>query len=49
MPSVLSENGFFTNFQDAKMMFDPSFQNAIARCHARAVIDYAESMGVIMF
>lgn len=49
MPSVLSENGFFTNFQDAKMMFDPLFQNAIARCHARAVIDYAESMGVVMF
>ena len=49
MPSVLSENGFFTNFQDAKMMFDPLFQNTIARCHARAVIDYAESMGVVMF
>ena len=49
MPSILSENGFFTNFHDAKMMFDPSFQNAIARCHARAVIDYAESIGVVMF
>jgi N-acetylmuramoyl-L-alanine amidase len=49
MPSVLSENGFFTNFQDAKMMFDPSFQNTIAKCHARAIIDYAESMGVVMF
>jgi N-acetylmuramoyl-L-alanine amidase len=49
MPSVLSENGFFTNFQDAKMMFDPLFQNTIAKCHARAVIDYAESMGVVMF
>jgi N-acetylmuramoyl-L-alanine amidase len=49
MPSVLSENGFFTNFQDAKMMFDPSFQNTIAKCHAKAVIDYAESIGVVMF
>ena len=49
MPSVLSENGFFTNFQDAKMMFDPSFQNTLAKCHAKAVIDYAESIGVVMF
>ena len=49
MPSVLSENGFFTNFQDAKMMFDPLFQNTIAKCHAKSVIDYAESMGVVMF
>ena len=49
MPSVLSENGFFTNFQDAKMMFDPTFQNTLAKCHAKAVIDYAESIGVIMF
>ena len=49
MHSVLSENGFFTNFQDAKMMFDPLFQNTIAKCHAKAVIDYAESIGVVMF
>jgi N-acetylmuramoyl-L-alanine amidase len=49
MPSVLSENGFFTNFQDAKMMFDPLFQNTLAKCHAKAVIDYAESMGVVIF
>tara|TARA_R110000868_G_scaffold11839_1_gene57657 strand:+ start:1461 stop:2126 length:666 start_codon:yes stop_codon:yes gene_type:complete len=49
MPSVLSENGFFTNFQDAKMMFDPLFQNTLAKCHAKAVIDYAESIGVVMF
>ena len=49
MPSVLSENGFFTNFQDAKMMFDPTFQNTLAKCHAKAVIDYAESIGVVMF
>jgi N-acetylmuramoyl-L-alanine amidase len=49
MPSVLSENGFFTNFQDAKMMFDPLFQNTIAKCHAKAVIDYAVSIGVVMF
>lgn len=49
MPSVLSENGFFTNFNDAKIMFDPNFQNTLALCHARAVADYLISQGVILF
>lgn len=46
MPAVLSENGFFTNFQDARMMFDTKFQNTLALCHARAVVDYAKTQGV---
>ena len=47
MPAVLSENGFFTNYHDALMMFDPVFQNTLALSHARAVVDYAKTQGVI--
>jgi N-acetylmuramoyl-L-alanine amidase len=47
MPAVLSENGFFTNYHDARMMFDPTFQNTLALSHARAVVDYAKTQGVI--
>jgi N-acetylmuramoyl-L-alanine amidase len=47
MPAVLSENGFFTNYKDAVMMFDPAFQNTLALCHARAVVDYAKTQGVM--
>lgn len=45
MPSVLSENGFFTNFHDARMMFDPEFQKTLALCHCRAVVDYVKTLG----
>jgi N-acetylmuramoyl-L-alanine amidase len=47
MPAVLSENGFFTNYHDAKLMFDSDFQNNIALCHARAVGDYIEKIGLL--
>jgi N-acetylmuramoyl-L-alanine amidase len=47
MPAVLSENGFFTNYKDAVMMFDPAFQDTLALCHARAVVDYAKTQGVM--
>jgi N-acetylmuramoyl-L-alanine amidase len=47
MPAVLSENGFFTNYKDALMMFDPAFQDTLALCHARAVVDYAKTQGVM--
>jgi len=46
MPAVLSENGFFTNYKDALMMFDPAFQDTLALCHARAVVDYVKIQGV---
>jgi N-acetylmuramoyl-L-alanine amidase len=46
MPAALSENGFFTNYKDAVMMFDPAFQDTLALCHARAVVDYAKTQGV---
>jgi len=48
MPSVLSENGFFTNYHDAKLMFDADFQKKLALCHARAVGDYAKKIGIIL-
>jgi N-acetylmuramoyl-L-alanine amidase len=47
MPSVLSENGFFTNYHDAKLMFDTDFQKNIGLCHARAVGDYIEKIGLL--
>ena len=47
MPSVLSENGFFTNYKDALMMFDPVFQDNLALCHARAVVDYVKNLGYV--
>ena len=48
MPSVLSENGFFTNFHDAKLMFDSDFQKKLALCHAMAVSDYADKIVIIL-
>lgn len=46
MPSVLSENGFFTNYQDASMMIDISFQQSIAKAHAKGILNYAVQQGV---
>jgi N-acetylmuramoyl-L-alanine amidase len=48
MPAVLSENGFFTNYHDAKLMFDANFQKKLALSHARAVVDYAKKIGIIL-
>jgi N-acetylmuramoyl-L-alanine amidase len=48
MPAVLSENGFFTNYHDAKLMFDADFQKKLSLSHARAVSDYAEKIGIIL-
>jgi len=48
MPAVLSENGFFTNFHDAKLMFDTDFQKKLGLSHARSIVDYAKSIGVII-
>ena len=47
MPAVLSENGFFTNYHDAKLMFDTDFQKNIGLCHARAVGDYIEKIALV--
>ena len=47
MPSILSENGFFTNYKDALMMFDDNFQDTLALCHARAVVDYVKHLGYV--
>ncbi len=33
MPAVLSENGFMTNFDDAKALLDPSVRQAVANAH----------------
>ena len=47
IPAILSENGFFTNFRDAQMMLDPVFQDSIALCHCRAIVDYAKHLGYV--
>jgi len=46
MPSVLSENGFFTNYSDASMMIDISFQQTMAKAHAKGILNYAVQQGV---
>jgi N-acetylmuramoyl-L-alanine amidase len=33
MPAVLSENGFMTNFDDAKALMDPEVRQSIANAH----------------
>ena len=46
MPSVLSENGFFTNYEDAKLMIDKDWQRRIAKAHAKGILEYAIVNGV---
>jgi N-acetylmuramoyl-L-alanine amidase len=46
MPAVLSENGFFTNYQDALLMIDKEWQENIAKAHAKGILEYAISEGV---
>jgi N-acetylmuramoyl-L-alanine amidase len=46
MPAVLSENGFFTNYSDAGLMIDLSWQQSIAKAHAKGILDYAVQQGV---
>jgi N-acetylmuramoyl-L-alanine amidase len=48
MPAILSENGFFTNYHDAKLMFDADFQKKLALCHARSVADYIKSISIMI-
>ena len=37
-PSVLTENGFYTNEEECKKMLDPYWKNKIALCHVSAII-----------
>jgi N-acetylmuramoyl-L-alanine amidase len=46
MPAVLSENGFFTNYQDALLMIDKEWQELIAKAHAKGILEYAIVNGV---
>ena len=46
MPAVLSENGFFTNYQDALLMIDSEWQETIAKAHAKGILAYAIEQGV---
>jgi len=47
MPAVLSENGFFTNRDDAVMMMTREFQRNIALAHAMGILEYAKNIGVV--
>jgi N-acetylmuramoyl-L-alanine amidase len=46
MPAVLTENGFFTNYQDALLMIDKEWQESIAKAHAKGILEYAIEQGV---
>ena len=37
-PSVLTENGFYTNEEECKKMLDPFWRNKIALCHVNACV-----------
>jgi N-acetylmuramoyl-L-alanine amidase len=43
---VLTENGFFTNYNDAVLMIDREWQEAIAKAHAKGILEYAIGQGV---
>ena len=49
IPSILSENGFFTNYQDASMMIDISFQQSIAKAHAKGISCRVTSLGICSY
>jgi N-acetylmuramoyl-L-alanine amidase len=46
MPAVLTENGFFTNYQDALLMINTGWQKDMAMAHAKGILSYAISQGV---
>ena len=39
MPAVLTENGFLTNPEDARLLKDDRFLRAVAEAHARGVAE----------
>jgi len=39
MPAILTENGFYTNFDECMKMLDPSWQKRIAYAHYRAIMN----------
>jgi N-acetylmuramoyl-L-alanine amidase len=43
MPAVLSENGFMTNFDDAKALMDPDIRQAIANAHFAMIQEIEEN------
>lgn len=46
MPAILTENGFFTNLKEAKLMESSEFRNKMAEAHVRAAED-VEQLGFI--
>jgi len=46
MPAVLTENGFFTNYADSCLMIDLTWQQSIAKAHAKGILEYAVKEGV---
>ncbi len=46
VPAVLTENGFFTNYNDAVLMIDREWQEAVAKAHAKGILEYAIKQGV---
>ena len=46
VPAVLTENGFFTNYNDAVLMINREWQEAVAKAHAKGILEYAIKQGV---
>lgn len=39
MPAVLTENGFYTNLDETKRLFNPEFRQLIAKAHIDAIVE----------
>lgn len=39
MPAILTENGFYTNYEECMKMLNPSWQKRIAYAHYRAILE----------
>lgn len=44
MPAVLTESGFYTNFDQCKEMMKPEIRSKIAQAHAEAIIKYISNL-----
>lgn len=49
MPAVLSESGFMTNKEDAKLLLDSDYRQRIALAHAVAICKYFDVDYMILF
>jgi len=47
MPFILSENGFFDDYDDAVQLIDPAFQQLLAEAHYHALMRYRSELAIL--